>query len=877
MAVITVAVQLVASPGPVGAVSQSPFGGEDFYEGPVFDATVADFDRNGWPDVLVIESGGIAIRFNDGAGRLSEQRRFEVGPVSAIAAADIDGDGWQDIVFTGGGEVGVIMAHEESFDSPEYLPAGEAPSSIAIGDVDSDGRLDLVIASGNQFHVYLGRGDGKFGARPLATGLIPCSLPCDALGWSRLHIADMNGDGRSDLFAAPILLANEHGTNQRFGIYMFPGLGDGRFAVGPFLDIGGCAAAPADFDGDGWTDIAVTTGDDWIAILWNDQSGGLGFVDRDTLQQGMTWWPQAGAQAPSPDDDVTGGIFGMSIIVSDLNGDGSVDVIANNWAGQYVTRLVWYLNRSGRHFTVAPPPFVRRTHPSCCAADQITLVVAADIDCDGSNDVISLRGPFGPEDHTSLGVLRHAHPEAFRVMSELPIPKEDYGLPLHLLGRFFPVTLLGNGRLEMLQPAADQLIHWTFDEEGRLQRSGDIHVQGEIVEVADVDDDGLTDLVMAREGGLEIVHMGPEGPDAVERWSNTLLTRLGRFDDHPSIDMLVRDASGTPSLLLNDGAGHFVRIPIQIDEEVEELARAGAGDLDGDGRGEIVVRHRGDWSGELPSDTIVVFANRGSGRFDRSMSLRMSAIADYGLASQIRIADLDADQSPEIVVISAGHGGLRILDPKHGSERVYYTQETYGLNPSSISIADFDLDGRLDLAFVSDLDSNTGHLTVVCDPMSVEPMREDRLVQGMVWARSVVTGDADGNGTTDIVVGVGRYDYEGGENSTGASILFNVLSPSSARAPLGIASTPAQRPTLGLSPNPTWGDATLRLGVSVPGAVRIELFDLTGRRVHDETLTLAGGTHAIRLSPSRDLPAGLYLVRALTGGQSVVARLAILR
>ncbi|HYE57764.1 MAG TPA: T9SS type A sorting domain-containing protein, partial [Rhodothermales bacterium] len=67
-------------------------------------------------------------------------------------------------------------------------------------------------------------------------------------------------------------------------------------------------------------------------------------------------------------------------------------------------------------------------------------------------------------------------------------------------------------------------------------------------------------------------------------------------------------------------------------------------------------------------------------------------------------------------------------------------------------------------------------------------------------------------------------------------------------------------------PNPVRASATLRMTLSEAGPVRIEAFDVLGRRVIDREETLTEGEQALALG-TETLPAGLYVWRTTASGQ----------
>lgn len=86
-----------------------------------------------------------------------------------------------------------------------------------------------------------------------------------------------------------------------------------------------------------------------------------------------------------------------------------------------------------------------------------------------------------------------------------------------------------------------------------------------------------------------------------------------------------------------------------------------------------------------------------------------------------------------------------------------------------------------------------------------------------------------------------------------------------------------------VSPNPFNPEATLTFTTSRPGPVRVELFDISGRRVRTlhEDPALAAGTHEVRLdgrgSRGEPLPSGIYFVRVISTEGTFERRVVLLK
>jgi hypothetical protein len=84
------------------------------------------------------------------------------------------------------------------------------------------------------------------------------------------------------------------------------------------------------------------------------------------------------------------------------------------------------------------------------------------------------------------------------------------------------------------------------------------------------------------------------------------------------------------------------------------------------------------------------------------------------------------------------------------------------------------------------------------------------------------------------------------------------------------------------SPNPFGDGTSLRIGVTEPADVRIDVFDVRGRRVHSELFSAPGsGVHEVffrSVDPAgRALPSGVYFCRITALGEAVTRKLVLSR
>jgi len=161
------------------------------------------------------------------------------------------------------------------------------------------------------------------------------------------------------------------------------------------------------------------------------------------------------------------------------------------------------------------------------------------------------------------------------------------------------------------------------------------------------------------------------------------------------------------------------------------------------------------------------------------------------------------------------------------------------------------------------------------------------------WQTSLEAGTSaevhlsrDGTSSTlgTVIVGAdGRcafVDHDVTPGSTCSYWLAAVVNGVLSMSEVMIVNVPAVTPFAlsGLRPNPSRGAPVAAFTLARRGNVRLELFDLSGRRVWDHTMdALAPGPHLVPLDPMGALRSGLYIIRLTQGDLTVASRGMVLR
>lgn len=252
-----------------------------------------DFDGDGDLDVVYAQidytraSGGTPSRlraFRNTNGTFTDVTDAVIGNVTLVhprhqLVADFNGDGRPDILFGGQGYDFLPFPGEQSrllvstpdgrlLEDPARLPSGnnKFTHNIAAADIDRDGDIDIFLCNiggaDRGSRLYLNDGRGFFAenvSRLPALFSDPSHEPYQAS-----HFVDVNRDGWPDLVLGP----TRNGPNE-----VLMNDGTGRFVRDPRFTLPTKLISPiaytvniesADFNGDGWPDIVLST-DDWLS------------------------------------------------------------------------------------------------------------------------------------------------------------------------------------------------------------------------------------------------------------------------------------------------------------------------------------------------------------------------------------------------------------------------------------------------------------------------------------------------------------------------------------------------------------------------------------------------------------------------------------
>lgn len=657
---------------------------------------------------------------------LVKSQDFPGEPSNSVAIGDVNGDGLQDVAVVHLSAESLEVFYQERVSGrlrqgKSWNLTGEGPLDVAVGDVGEvdatdRGLSDVVVANfqGDTLAVFYQNRSGEL----VRDSLLPTGSHPNTLA-----IGDVDGDGRND-----VLVANTQPNGEGFYTVSrflqkngnLTGTSRGKFRLTPALPLETSGepvfVAIGDMDGDGLHDVVVA----------NKDSAGSG-----TLL--LFYQSPSHELVPTPPPLETGA-SPFAVAIGDLDGDGHNDLVATGRG----TLTVFYQDPGAKDRGGRFPPRRRRT---LSVSGLPTMMRLADLNRDFRLDIVAV-GQTPDAVHVFLQESSAGFPEVatlafspgfaplFMATGDVNADTRD------------DVVLVGaregvNGMMSVyLQNSPGALPAVASGEPLRVED------RPKSLEVGDLNGDGRNDLLVT--GNIQVVFylqdrfgllpVSPNGNLSVESPSSAA---MGDVNGDGRNDVVVGEGSQL-SVFLQGANGEVPERPsrtLTVSGGTNSLA---VGDVNGDGRNDVVVASGSESAAYLQD---------ASGHLPSSPSL--PPIVRPGETLSVLVNDLDGDGRQDLILLDGLSGQVTVYSHGDGDGSGFQPQLARETAPSArlMAAADLDDDGRNDLVVV--------HSTTLVLLRANSAWTASAPLQLREQPKSVVIGDADGDGRSDILLGNG--------------------------------------------------------------------------------------------------------------------------
>jgi hypothetical protein len=496
------------------------------------------------------------------------------------------------------------------------------------------------------------------------------------------------------------------------------------------------ATAVGDLNGDGIPDIvSANSAANSLSVFYSTGSGQYPTTPNTTL---------TGQPALAP---IT---FPIGVVLADVDHDGRLDIVS--------------ANRDSNNFTIfrqsSPGTFTLQTPSLGVGSTAPVSIAAGDVNGDGLADIVIADSGTG-----NLQIYVQLAGGLYPPTASSTLNCGAGSSPSSVaLG-----DLNGDGRLDIAVTTAGthhvlvffQGTGGTFPTTPSLTLgSAGVTDAPSAVALGDLDGDGALDIACASAGDNNLGVFMQTGPGVYSATPTFVLASpdgpfqpaslaISDVNSDGALDLVATSNDGALIAYFYDQHAHaFLPEDLRIDGAGTLAAPTGivAGDLDGDGRTDLVIANSG-------VSEIAVLLQRRAGNFNTAPDATLGSSTDTSSPSAIAVGDLDGDGNLDLVCANQGTSDLAIY--RQSSPTIVATQPAQRLGTSAttnhvtaVEIADIDGDGRPDIATAN---SGSGSLTVFFQkPDGTFSTLPDVTLSGLSTPAALVVADLNGDGALDL-------------------------------------------------------------------------------------------------------------------------------
>lgn len=491
---------------------------------------VGDVNGDGRPDVVAASgaSGTATLFFNSRFEGLSTPQTFpNLAGASGVTIGDLDGDGLGDVGIAAqtGNSVTIALGNSGTSLTQVFAETVTGPTGLVFRDVSGDGQADILVSMAGGVGAMLYEGSGFAGPKLSAAAATPQGLTLD----------DFNGDGTLDY-----VVADAAGK----AVVYAPGLGNGIFLATKLLPASGEGRllVQQDFNNDGTLDLAglfAQGGQNELRVFVGDGQGNW------TLSQAGVFVPgnaktMVAILGPAPSTRTSLLVYTADGQKYELVNSGkaafadpspevlplALGLFTANLTGSAGTPPSATLIPTSSEPNTGPPPgiqvqvpgvsgFVRLTGPQPKQLQELPVTLATgDVNADGLPDVVSYWSTHLVLSHLATGD------------GTQPFGGPQVSPDVESVTQLVIASLTGDDHVDIaLIGDSDQVRIMPGDGQGKFagMPSQASYLIGQVptaLQAADMDQDGLTDLVfsLGAAGGLTVLFQDNGAFSTRESW-----------------------------------------------------------------------------------------------------------------------------------------------------------------------------------------------------------------------------------------------------------------------------------------------------------------------------------------------------------------------
>ncbi|MFZ4582150.1 MAG: FG-GAP-like repeat-containing protein, partial [Paludibacter sp.] len=641
-----------------------------------------------------------------------------------------------------------------SFATKVDLTTGSSPYDVVSGDFDGDGKADVVVTNMSSANISIYRntstsGNVSFATKAdVATGSSPF----------RAAVGDIDGDGKLDL-VVPNYISNT------VSVYLNTST-SGAISFATKVDItslsGPVAVAIGNLDGDGKPDLAIVcTLNNTISLIRNLSTVGVLSFSAKTILTSNT--------AP------------YHICMGDIDGDGLADLaVANNMSTSPVISVFRNTNTVADVLSFA-------TKVDFTSTTGLQSIVIGDLDGDNKPDIGA-----GGNAATLFRNTSTSGTISFAAKSDIAATPSPYNITFS--------DINGDGKLDVLTSNLSNKVSALINTctSGNLSFSSEVQYtagqSGRSIHVCDIDGDGRPDVTVANSGSdsfsvlrntiipaptissftptsgaigttvtitgtnfntttsNNIVYFGATkaSVSAATATSLTVTVPTGATFEKITVTNLFNNLtaySSKPFITTFSGASTIAAGSFATKVDV---ATGGSpydiitGDFDGDRKVDVATVAMADGN-------ICIYRNTST-----SGTVSFATRADIATGSNpyhLAVGDFDGDGKLDLAVTNFNASTISVLRNTSSSGSISFAAKVdlaTAANPISLTVGDFDADGKPDIAIVN---FSPALVSIFRNLSSSGSISFDTKIDltAVTTPYHITSGDVDGDGLTDLV------------------------------------------------------------------------------------------------------------------------------